>query len=151
MTESGPRDSFPSGSSGAALASATPPGGGAHFDAAQILASVGEAAYDWRIDSDELLWSGNAAEVLLIGDIAAVSSGRAYAQLLEAENAQARFDVVMQSDKRDDGHGVAYQIQYRLRPDPASDTKLWVEDTGRWFAGRRRTPDAGAGRAARRQ
>jgi diguanylate cyclase (GGDEF)-like protein len=144
VTESGPRDSFPSGSSGAAIASATPPGGGAHFDAAQILAAVGEAAYDWRIDSDELLWSGNAGEVLLIGDIAAVSSGRAFAQLLEAENAQARFDVVAKSDKRDDGHGVAYQIQYRLCPDPASDTKLWVEDTGRWFAG----PD---GRPARAQ
>ncbi len=143
MTESGPRDSFPSGSSGEATASATPPGG-AHFDAAQILASVGEAAYDWRIDSDELLWSGNAGEVLLIADIAAISSGRAFAQLLEAENAQARFDVVAKSDKRDDGHGVAYQIQYRLCPDPASDTKLWVEDTGRWFAG----PD---GRPARAQ
>ena len=28
-----------------------------------------------------------------------------------------------------------YQIQYRIRPDPASETRLWVEDTGRWFAG----------------
>ena len=44
----------------------------------------------------------------------------------------------MQSDKRDEGHGVAYQIQYCIRPDPESETKLWVEDTGRWFVG----PDA---------
>ena len=41
----------------------------------------------------------------------------------------------MQSDKRDDGDGVPYQIQYRIRPNPSSETKLWVEDTGRWFAG----------------
>ena len=105
------------------------------LDAAQILASVGEVAYDWRLDTDALLWSANAKDVLLIDDMAAVSTGRGYAQLLEAENAQARFDAVMQSDKRDDGHGVPYQIQYRIRPAPSSDTKLWVEDNGRWFAG----------------
>ena len=105
------------------------------LDAAQILASVGEVAYDWRIDTDALLWSGNAGDVLLIRDMAAVATGRAYAQVLEAENVQARFDAVMQSDKRDDGQGVPYQIQYRIRPDRGSETKLWVEDSGRWFAG----------------
>ena len=135
MTESGPRDSLPPRSAGDAIASATPGHAAAHLDAAEILASVGEVAYDWRIDSDELLWSVNACEVLLIPDIAAASSGRAYAQLLEVENAQARFDIVAKSGKRDDGHGVAYQIQYRIRPDAASETRLWVEDTGRWFAG----------------
>src|SRR5208282_4521878 len=104
-------------------------------DAAQILASIGEVAYDWRIDSDILLWGGNVSNVLLIRNIAAIATGRAYAQFLEAENAQARFDAVMQSDKRDDGHGVFYQIQYCIRPGPASETRLWVEDNGRWFAG----------------
>ncbi len=121
------------------------------LDAAQILASVGEVAYDWRIDSDVLLWGDNAADVLLIPDVAAISTGRGYAQILEAENAQARFDAVMQSDKRDDGHGVAYQIQYGIRPDPASETRLWVEDTGRWFAGPDGKPAARARRAARHQ
>jgi diguanylate cyclase (GGDEF)-like protein len=112
----------------------------AQLDAAAILASVGEVAYDWHIDTDALSWSANAAGVLLIRDVAAISSGRAYAQLLEADNAQARFDAVMQSDKRDDGNGVAYQIQYVIRPDPASETRLWVEDNGRWFAGADRRP-----------
>jgi diguanylate cyclase (GGDEF)-like protein len=106
------------------------------LDAAQILASVGEAAYDWQIDTDALKWSANVKDVLLIRDVEAISSGRGYAQLLEADNAQARFDAVMQSDKRDDGRGVSYQIQYSICPDPGSDTKLWLEDTGRWFAGR---------------
>ncbi|MGA9895116.1 MAG: GGDEF domain-containing protein, partial [Xanthobacteraceae bacterium] len=108
---------------------------GAPFDPAQILAAVGEGAYDWRIDTDIVWWGNNAAEVLLVRDPAAISTGRGYAQILDAENAQGRFDAVMQSNKRDDGHGVAYQIQYGIRPDPASETKLWVEDTGRWFAG----------------
>jgi diguanylate cyclase (GGDEF)-like protein len=105
------------------------------LDAAQILASVGEVAYDWHLDTDALLWSGNAKDVLLIRDMAAASTGGGYAQLLDAENAQARFDAVMQSDKRDDGQGVPYQIQYRIRPARDSETKLWVEDSGRWFAG----------------
>lgn len=105
------------------------------LDAAQILASVGEVAYDWHLDTDALLWSRNAKDVLLIRDMAAISTGRGYAQLIEAENAQARFDAVTQSDKRDDGKGVAYQIQYRLRSDSGSEAKLWVEDSGRWFAG----------------
>ncbi|MFZ0607865.1 MAG: bifunctional diguanylate cyclase/phosphodiesterase [Xanthobacteraceae bacterium] len=112
-----------------------PPSTTADLDASQILASVGEVAYDWQIDADTLRWSVNAAEVLLIGDIAAVSTGGAFAGLLEADNAQARFDAVTRSDKRDDGRGVAYQIQYCLRPDPSTQTKLWIEDTGRWFAG----------------
>ncbi|MGB7034802.1 MAG: bifunctional diguanylate cyclase/phosphodiesterase [Xanthobacteraceae bacterium] len=112
-----------------------PPSTTADLDASLILASVGEVAYDWQIDADTLRWSGNAAEVLLIGDIAAVSTGRAFAGLLEADNTQARFDAVTRSDKHDDGRGVAYQIQYCLRPDPSAQTKLWIEDTGRWFAG----------------
>jgi diguanylate cyclase (GGDEF)-like protein len=112
----------------------------AQLDAAAILASVGEVAYDWDIGTDALSWSANATGVLLIRNVAAISSGSAYAQLLEADNAQARFDVVTQSDKRDDGNGVAYQIQYVIRPDPASETRLWVEDTGRWFAGANSRP-----------
>ena len=129
MTNAGPRDSIPSGTADST-----------GIDAAEILSSVGEVAYDWRIDTDALRWGANAAAVLLIPDIAAVATGRAYAQVLEAESAQARFDAVTQSDKRDDGHGVAYQIQYCIRPDPASETRLWVEDTGRWFAGPDRKP-----------
>jgi len=129
LTNAGPRQSIPSGTSDST-----------GIDAAQILNSVGEAAYDWLIDSDVLLWSANAAAVLLIPDSATIATGRAYAQLLEAENAQARLDAVMQSDKRDNGRGVAYQIQYCIRPDPASETRLWVEDTGRWFAGPDRKP-----------
>src|SRR5580658_10071959 len=104
-------------------------------DTAQILASIGEVAYEWRLDSDVLSWGNNVGDVLLIKDRGAIATGRSFAQSLETENAQARYDVIMKSDKRDDGHGVAYQIQYCVRPDPSSDTRLWVEDTGRWFAG----------------
>ena len=143
MTRSGLRDSITADRSDKtteAGATALRPAASGALDVAQIVASVGEVAYDWHIDSDILLWGANVTDVLLIRDIEALSTGRAYSQFLEAENAQARFDAVMQSDKHDDGHGVFYQIQYCIRPDPASETRLWVEDTGRWFAGRDRRP-----------
>ena len=67
-------------------------------DAAEILRSVGEALYAWDIKSDGLVWSANAAEVLLARDTAVIASGRAYAQFIGAGDAQARFDAIMQSE-----------------------------------------------------
>ncbi|MGB6539152.1 MAG: EAL domain-containing protein [Xanthobacteraceae bacterium] len=105
------------------------------LDTAPIVASVGVVAYEWHIDTDALLWSPNVKDVLLVRNLETVSSGHSYAQLMLAENTQARFDAVKQSDKRDEGRGVPYQIEYGIRPHPGSETKLWVEDSGRWFAG----------------
>ncbi|MGH6671955.1 MAG: putative bifunctional diguanylate cyclase/phosphodiesterase [Xanthobacteraceae bacterium] len=119
----------------AAEADPAPPAEVGAPDTAHILASVGEVAYDWHIDTDALSWSANVKDVLLVRDVETISNGSGYAQLLEADNAQARFDAVTQSAKHDDGRGVFYQIQYGLRPDRDVETKLWVEDTGRWFAG----------------
>jgi diguanylate cyclase (GGDEF)-like protein len=135
MTESRPVQSrSSSGLVNGSVADAAPPAQVA-LEAEQILASVGEAAYDWDIGTDALRWSDNANALLLIADLQAISSGRSYSQLLEAENGQARYDVVVKSDKHDAGKGVPYQIQYGIRPRPGSETRLWIEDTGRWFAG----------------
>jgi diguanylate cyclase (GGDEF)-like protein len=130
-------------------AAAHPPGGGgAGFavvgpSATEILASVGEALYCWDIGSDVLLWSANAGEVLRLGDLDAIATGRAYAALLETDNVQSRFDAVIKSDLRDEGRGIHYHVQYCLRPEANAEAKLWVEDTGRWFAG----PDGKPARA----
>ncbi len=105
------------------------------LDPAAILVSIGEVPYDWEIETDRLLWGANATEVLTVDDPDAIATGRAYAQLLESDGGQPRFDAVMRSSAQDEGAGVVYQLQYALRPSLASDAKLWVEDTGRWFAG----------------
>jgi diguanylate cyclase (GGDEF)-like protein len=104
------------------------------FNAADILASVGEAAYVWDIGSDHLIWGSNAGEVLR-SDAAKISSGRSYAQLIDADSGTSRFDAVLQANERDQGHGVFYRTEYCIRPDPAAENKLWIEDCGRWFAG----------------
>jgi diguanylate cyclase (GGDEF)-like protein len=114
-----------------------------HLDATEILASVGEALYRWDLASDVLVWSANVGDVLLVRDREAIATGRGYAQLLDTDNGQARFDAVKRSDQRDEGRGVEFRIQYSIRPQAGAETKLWVEDTGRWFAG----PDGKPARA----
>jgi diguanylate cyclase (GGDEF)-like protein len=107
----------------------------APLDAADVLASAGEAAYRWDVGSDNLIWSANAGELLRIGDAAKISSGRSYAQLIDPADAPTRFDAVLRSTERDQGRGVFYRIEYRVRPDASAETRFWIEDCGRWFAG----------------
>ena len=102
------------------------------IDAAEILNSIGEAAYEWRLDTDALSWSSNTAAVLGIADMAEIASGKAFALCTDATGGQARVDVIQQQGAIDTGNGVAYQAQYAFK---RGDEKIWIEDTGRWFAG----------------
>jgi diguanylate cyclase (GGDEF)-like protein len=103
-------------------------------DAAEILRSIGDVAYEWRLDTDALLWSGNAAAVLGVADPADIASGRGFAQRIEADDGKSRVDAIEQATQSDDGEGVPYQVQYAFRRDGCGE-KIWLEDTGRWFAG----------------
>jgi len=100
-------------------------------DAADILRSIGEAVYDWRLDTDALSWSAHVAEVLGLA-AADIATGRAFAGHVEAEPGQSRADAIQASTQRDGGSGVSYQLQYRFK---AGDAVAWIEDAGRWFAG----------------
>jgi len=110
-------------------------------DAAAILNSIGEAAYEWQLDTDTLTWSGNAATVFGRADVADIASGHAFAARVEAQDGHSRRDAVLQSGQKDDGTGIAYQVQYAVKRGDGGTT--WVEDTGRWFAG----PDGKPARA----
>ena len=94
------------------------------FRSDDVFAAVGEAPYEWRIDSDALAWGPNAADVLKIADPHLIATGRAFAKLLDPDNLHTRFDAIMRSSAADKGVGVAYQVQYGLRPRPGTDTKL---------------------------
>jgi diguanylate cyclase (GGDEF)-like protein len=110
-------------------------GAAAPLNTDDILASAGEAAYRWDIASDHLVWSANAGEVLRIAEPATIASGRAYARLIDGNGGESRFDAVLRAKERDQGRGVSYQIEYRIRPDAGAETMFWIEDCGRWFAG----------------
>lgn len=103
-------------------------------DAAQVLRSIGEAAYEWTVDTDRLVWSGNAGEVLGIADLAALTTGRAFAERTITGANAGRYDLVMRSNQRDDGAGVFYQTQYEFKSGSGGENS-WLEDNGRWFAG----------------
>ncbi len=95
----------------------------------------GLAAYHWNIESDEIIWSSNTADVLG-GDPRGFGSGRGFASFLDPDNFTSRYDTVMRSNTADDGAGVAFQIEYKFRPEGRMGrASLWLEDNGRWFAG----------------
>jgi diguanylate cyclase (GGDEF)-like protein len=100
-------------------------------DTAEILRSIGDVAYEWRLDTDVLNWAANAGPVLGV-DPAEIASGRAYASRVDAEGGHGRSDAILGSKLNDQGEGVAYQVEYALKGDGKA---IWVEDTGRWFAG----------------
>jgi diguanylate cyclase (GGDEF)-like protein len=103
-------------------------------EVADIVAATDEVAYRWLIDGDSLAWSANACSVLRISNPAAIATGRAFARLLDMHSTQSREEAVLKSRSHDDGAGVLYQVQYAIQPS-LQVPPLWVEDTGRWFAG----------------
>lgn len=102
-------------------------------NAGQILRSVGDVAYEWKIDTDVIVWSDNAVERFGVASRDAIATGRAWAQCIEAAPGQSRFDAVTRSGQRDEGNGIPYQVQYAFKTE--SGGQIWVEDIGRWFGG----------------
>jgi diguanylate cyclase (GGDEF)-like protein len=102
-------------------------------DLGDILASIGEAAYEWRLDSDTLTWSGNAAAVLGV-DPAEIASGRAYATHVSTESGKSRLDAISLSAQGEAAAGGVFQAQYAFKRGDTGRT-TWLEDTGRWYAG----------------
>jgi len=104
--------------------------------AMRILSSIGEVVYEWSIADDVIRWGANALEVLGLSTYDGFDSGRKYAALLSPENLTTPYDSIVDSTMVDSGTGVPYQIEYEMMlPGEDGDRKLWIEDTGRWFAG----------------
>ncbi|HVV61739.1 MAG TPA: bifunctional diguanylate cyclase/phosphodiesterase [Pseudolabrys sp.] len=103
-------------------------------DTTEILQSIGEAAYEWRIDTDAIAWSPNAGQVLGVADATVIATGRAFAKLVDAKGGVSRFDAVCKAGATDEGAGVPFQAQYGFSSAPGAE-KIWLEDSGRWFAG----------------
>lgn len=100
-------------------------------DAADILRSIGEAAYEWWLDGDVLAWSPHVAAVLGLA-AEEIATGRAFSGHVEAEPGQSRAEVLQGAAQQDRGAGVAYLLHYRFK---VGDGTAWIEDSGRWFAG----------------
>ena len=105
-------------------------------DPRKILDSIGEAVYDWNLHSDTISWGPNAANVLGFPNIDAIAAGRGFAECLSHDSESSRYEAIARATGVDDGKGVPFQICYGLvHPDLPREATIWVEDTGRWFAG----------------
>lgn len=98
-----------------------------------VLACLGQAAFTWDIASDTLSWSMNIHEVLPGVPSDAMELGAEFARLIEPQP-HLRREAVMHGSAQDMGQGVHYQIEYGLRARMSAPV-VWVEETGRWFAG----------------
>ncbi len=103
--------------------------------AGEVLFSVGETVYEWDLSNDQLNWAENATGLLGINDADKINTGRNYTRLVTPHSSTNRNVAVFGSDKKDQGNGVFYQIQYALAAEALGVEKdVWVEDSGRWFA-----------------
>ncbi len=102
----------------------------------QALGIARQVSYYWDIGSDEITWSANTREVMGF-DPALVKTSRQFAALMDSENFFSRYETVLRSSNRDQGTGIDYEIEYRLKSTIGAQTAApWIEDVGRWFAGK---------------
>ncbi len=101
-----------------------------------MLSAVGGVVYEWDIASDRMRWGANALGVLGLESFDQIATGRAVAALVDPDNLGNRQAAIVNATAADQGSGVSYEIQYALLPDRSQDGRqLWIEDTGRWYAG----------------
>ncbi|MGH6833722.1 MAG: diguanylate cyclase domain-containing protein, partial [Methyloceanibacter sp.] len=103
----------------------------APLDLEQVLASVRETAYRWDFANDRIDWAANAATVLGVADAEKISRGRAFALLVDPEQAGARYDGITGGPHVTPGTELRYCLRYRFLPEGRRGrAALWVEDTG---------------------
>ncbi|MGE0610855.1 MAG: putative bifunctional diguanylate cyclase/phosphodiesterase [Hyphomicrobiales bacterium] len=123
------------------IAAATVPGA-APFDVLRVLSAAGESCYIWSITSDDMVWTGNALDILRSPSPEDLKRGRSYQLLLDPEFAEKRYLTLLEAAGKDTGEGAPYWVQYRFKPKGRrSKDSLWIEDTGRCFAGPGGRPD----------
>jgi diguanylate cyclase (GGDEF)-like protein len=101
-------------------------------DPSAILGALDAVVYDWDIASDRLTWGPNVDRTLRGAPRAALDAGETFAALVTADSEASRYPAVFNSLATDEGHGVAFRVQYRIAG--SNGAALEVEDFGRWFA-----------------
>jgi diguanylate cyclase (GGDEF)-like protein len=98
-----------------------------------ILASLGQAAFEWDIASDAIGWSDHLATVFPDIPLQALASGAGFAGLIEPEGS-IRTEALGHSPAVHGGDGTPYRIEYGVRASTSAPV-IWIEETGCWFAG----------------
>jgi diguanylate cyclase (GGDEF)-like protein len=101
--------------------------------ASTILASLGQAAFVWDIASDAIAWSAHVGAVFPDIPVAALAKGAEFSKLIEPERS-IRSDALGHSPPARGADGAPYRIEYGVRTSTSAPV-LWIEESGRWFAG----------------
>jgi diguanylate cyclase (GGDEF)-like protein len=104
----------------------------AAMDPRGVLTSIGEVVYSWDLMTDLLAWGPNVDELLGAAPQECLKRGVAFARLAEPGSGRSRYEAIIESGESDLGEGVPFRTRYIIQLD---DKRMWVEDTGRWFAG----------------
>ncbi|MCP3462423.1 bifunctional diguanylate cyclase/phosphodiesterase [Bradyrhizobium sp. CCGUVB23] len=101
--------------------------------ASDILASLGEAVFIWDIASDAIQWGEQVGSVFPGIPAERLATGADFARLIEPSQS-LRTAALAQSPAVHGADGTPYRAEYGVRMS-ASDPVVWIEETGRWFAG----------------
>lgn len=111
--------------------------------AGEALRLVGDACYEWNLQTDHLVWDPAVADILGVRADSRIATGAAYAALTASQKGTSRDKVVRAGTARDGGDGVAYHAEYTVTADDGGTR--WIEDRGRWFADASGAPSRAVG------
>jgi len=101
--------------------------------ASDILAALGQAVLAWDIASDVIVWGEQVGAVFPGIPAERLATGAEFAKLIEPAQS-LRTAALAQTSAVHGADGTPYRVEYGVRMS-ASDPVVWVEETGRWFAG----------------
>ncbi|MBR0982724.1 bifunctional diguanylate cyclase/phosphodiesterase [Bradyrhizobium liaoningense] len=101
--------------------------------ASDILAALGQAVFAWDIGSDAIVWGDQVASVFPGIPAERLATGAEFAKLIEPAPS-LRTAALAQAYAVHGADGTPYRVEYGVRMS-AADPVIWIEETGRWFAG----------------
>jgi diguanylate cyclase (GGDEF)-like protein len=106
------------------------------LDLVGIFSNVEETSYIWDVVDDQIEWESNAADVLRVPSLDAISNGHDFNGFIAAEHIGRRLKVISHRLSEEAERGVPYRIQYRFQPGGrGSSLSIWLEDHGRFWPG----------------
>ncbi|WFU72412.1 bifunctional diguanylate cyclase/phosphodiesterase [Bradyrhizobium sp. CB2312] len=101
--------------------------------ASDILATLGQALFAWDIASDVIVWGEQVSAVFPDIPAERLATGAEFAKLIEPSQS-LRTAALAQTSAVHGADGTPYRVEYGVRMS-AADPVVWIEETGRWFAG----------------
>lgn len=107
------------------------------LDLVGVFSTAEEAAYVWDLTTDQISWEPNVLGMLGVNDVEAIGTGAAFQNLITAEHASRRSDLLAAAQRsQGSARALHYRVQYAVRPGgPRSDKVVRLEDQGRiWLS-----------------